>query len=386
MNLMEILTRLIAFNTASDKSNQDMAEFIRELLLGIGFEQGRILVIPSPDGKREKKFNLIATMGQGHDPLMLAGHMDTVSAEPRDRWKTDPWTLTPKGKQGERLHGLGTTDMKSFLAAAIEATKAFSAASLKRPLVLAFTHDEETSMVGAKMLKKQGLLQGIKFGIVGEPTELVPVRLHKGFVGFKVTLRGRAGHGSNPQAGVNAIELAQEFIAKLMAFREWLEEFKKPDLFPPTPTLNIGIIRGGKEPNKIPARCEIEFEVRPIPGQDTTDIIHEIQRLGEGMGELEPGMPIARVEVTSAPTEPMETPAESVVVRVLEEITGRPSTGAAFNTEASVYRRAGIETVVLGPGSIKQAHMPNEFIAASALKPTVELLQAVINRLCVKGG
>jgi len=379
MNLLELFEKLIAFNTESKLSNREMTDFICSLLYSIGFEKDKVLVTSLQSGENVEKCNIVAIKGDGPDGLMLAGHMDTVSPEPYNQWKTDPFVLTRKK---DRLYGLGATDMKLFLAAAIKVAEEFPVGSLKHPLVLVFTHDEETSMIGAKHLKKEGLLRA-RYGIVGEPTQLVPVRLHKGWLGAEVIIHGRAGHGSDPKEGHNAIELAQEFLSRLFSFRDDLRDFNNPILKPSYPTLNVGIIQGGGESNKIPGECRVEFEVRPIPGQDLTDITNDLKQIAKEMGEID-GQKIATIKLTSAPINPMETLAGSLVVRVAEKITAKEAIGVSYNTEATLFNSAGVETIVLGPGNIAQAHQPNEFVTARYLDTTVETLRNIIAEICTE--
>lgn len=379
MNLLELFKRLIGFNTESRLSNREMTNFICSLLYSIGFERDKVLVTSLQSSEGAEKCNIVATKGTGQGGLMLAGHMDTVSAEPLSQWQTDPFVLTRKG---DRLYGLGAADTKLFLASAIEATKDFPVESLQCPLVLVFTHDEETSMAGAKHLRKEGLLQA-RYGVVGEPTQLIPVRLHKGWLGAEVTIYGQAGHGSDPEEGRNAIELAQEFLARLFAYRDDLKDFSNFFLNPPYSTLNVGVIQAGKESNKIPGQCQIEFEVRPIPSQDLTDIMNDLKRIAEEMGEID-GQEIAAIKFTSAPTNPTEISADSLIVRAAEEVTGKEAVGASFSTEATIFNSVGLETIVLGPGNIAQAHQPNEFVTTEYLDITVKILRNIISKICIE--
>jgi acetylornithine deacetylase len=380
MELLEMVTKLVGIGSESSISNRPITDFIHQLLLEAGFDEKAILVKSSSSSDGVEKCSIIARKGQGSDALMLAGHTDTVSAQPQNQWHSMPLELT---KRRNRLYGLGVADMKLFLAAAIKTAELFSADALSRPLVLVFTCDEEIGLLGAKQLKRYNLLTGIRFGVVGEPTQLCPVRLHKGYISAELIIHGQSGHGSRPKSGINAIEKAHEFIGKLLAYREELDQFHNDHLDPIYPTLNIGAIHAGAEANKIPGECRLKFEIRPIPGQTADDIVGDLHRMAEELGKARFG-DIAKLQLHSAPTEPMETLANSRIVQVAEKVTGKQAVGVSYSTEATIYNSAGLETIILGPGDIAQIHQPDEYVQATYLETTVTILQQIVADLCLE--
>ncbi|NND69207.1 MAG: M20/M25/M40 family metallo-hydrolase, partial [Halioglobus sp.] len=222
------------------------------------------------------KANLIATLGSGPGGLVLSGHTDTVPFD-EGRWQSDPLCLT---ERNDRFYGLGSTDMKGFFPIALAAAAAFRDEQLAQPLILLATADEESSMNGARSLAQLGRPKS-RAAIIGEPTSLVPVRMHKGIMMESVTVTGRAGHSSNPELGNSALEGMHAVIAQLLAFRTELSERFSNDFFNVAyPTLNLGCIHGGDSPNRICGRTELHFDVRMTPAGDNATVRGEIdQRL-----------------------------------------------------------------------------------------------------------
>lgn len=379
MKVLELLSQLISFNTESSQSNAEMTAFIKESLLNLGFTENDIHITSTISAQSQEKCNLIAKIGSGTGGLMLAGHMDTVSPGPIDLWTSDPFELS---KRHGKLHGLGVCDMKFFLAVSICVAGEISPEKLKIPLSLVFTHDEETSMHGAKILRHDNLIDA-EYGIVGEPTSLIPVRLHKGYLDAEFIITGKRGHASNPKNGLNAIEQAHRLLGLLFAYQEDLCDYQNPLLDPPYPTLNVGMISGGENVNKIPGQCLVKIEIRPIPGQSLGDIMDDLKKIAGQMGEFE-GRNIAQVKFHAAPTESMETAADSLIVRTVEEISGNQAIGVPFTTEAAIYNSVGVQTVVFGPGNIEQAHQPNEYIEKKVVEQTLDMLRSVIQKICLQ--
>ena len=216
-----------------DQSNQAVIDLLADWLETAGFRT-ELVAVPGHPGK----VNLIATLGTGPGGLVLAGHTDTVPCNP-ERWNHDPFRLT---EDNGRLYGLGTSDMKFFLGIAIEAAKGLRAQDLGRPLVILATADEESSMSGARALAHAGRPSG-RYALIGEPTGLSPVRLHKGVMGEAIRLTGRSGHASEPSLGRNSLDGMQEIMGDLIAWREALERrYHHPAFALPSPTLNLGYI------------------------------------------------------------------------------------------------------------------------------------------------
>jgi len=376
-DLLSMIRGLIATPSISavqpewDQGNRAVVECLADWLGAAGFSC-EIQVLADP-----RKANLIATLGRGPGGLVLAGHTDTVPCDAGD-WRFDPFRIT---EADGRLYGLGTSDMKSFLALAIEAARGLDAAQLKQPLVILATADEESSMDGARALAAAGRPLG-RFAVIGEPTGMRPVRLHKGVMFEAIRLTGRAGHASDPRLGNNALDGMYRVIGELLRLRaEWAEHWRNPLFEVDVPTLNLGHIHGGDNPNRICGHCELHIDIRPLPGMDVDTLRAELNaRLagvlaGSGL-RLETAPLITGIEA-------FETAAGSPIVRAAEQLTGHAAESVAFATEGPFLNALGMDTIVLGPGDIAQAHQPDEFLALERIPPTLELLRALIRRFCL---
>ncbi|MBS97948.1 MAG: acetylornithine deacetylase [Oceanospirillaceae bacterium] len=355
-----------------DQSNLAVIEHLHTWLDGLGFN---CEVMPVPGEKN--KANLIATLGSGFGGLVLSGHTDTVPCDP-ELWLSDPFRMV---ERDQRLYGLGTCDMKGFLALAIEAAKEFADQPLKQPLIILATADEESSMSGARALAEAGKPKA-RAAIIGEPSSLRPVRMHKGMMMEAVRIEGRAGHSSDPSLGANALDAMHGVLNELSAFRQELKERHRNSHFRVDyPTMNFGCIHGGDNPNRICGQCELEFDLRPLPGmtmEGLRDAISErLLPLGERFGvklearSLFPGIP------------PFENPETQGLVALAEKLTGHTSEAVAFGTEAPFLQGLGMDTIVMGPGSIDQAHQPDEFLALDQIQPTLDILKQMITRYCL---
>jgi acetylornithine deacetylase len=326
------------------------------------------------------KANLVATLGKGSNGLVLAGHTDTVPYDD-DRWQFDPFGLTEKD---DRFYGLGSCDMKSFFAVIIEALKSIDTAKIKQPLIILATADEETSMSGAKAIARHASQLGInsaRFAVVGEPTDMRPVRMHKGMMMEAIQLTGQAGHSSNPVLGNNALEAMHRVITELMIWRDELQSrYRNPMFEVPVPTLNFGHIHGGDNPNRICGSCELQIDIRPLPGMKISELRDEMQtRLKQVLKET--GIQLKTVPLFDG-VEAMETDKYAELVRFAEKMTDTESHAVAFGTEAPYYNRLGLETIVMGPGSIRQAHQPDEYIEMRSLNPAVDIIRQLIVHYC----
>ena len=324
-----------------------------------------------------EKANLVASLGTGPGGLVLAGHTDTVPFD-EGRWQSDPLGLT---ERDNRLYGLGSTDMKGFFPLAIAAASAFTADALKQPLILLATADEESSMQGARQIAAAGQPLG-RAAIIGEPTSLVPVRMHKGIMMEAVRVTGRAGHSSNPELGNSALEGMHAVIGDLMAYRQELGTRYHSDFFDvAVPTLNLGCIHGGDSPNRICGQTELHFDLRMTPGGDNATVRAEIeQRMIQLASQHE-----LEIELNSLidSIEPFEEAARSELVLLAESLTGRTAEAVAFATEAPFLQQLGMETIVMGPGSIDRAHQPDEYLELEQIQPCISLLQECIRHYCL---
>ena len=363
-----------ATDAALDMGNREVIDLLAGWAEDLGF---RVEVVPVDEGKG--KYNLVASLGQGDGGLVLSGHADTVPFD-HARWSHDPFRLT---ESEGKLYGLGTSDMKSFLALAIEAARDVDPATLGHPLVILATADEETGMSGAKAVVASGKAPG-RYAVIGEPTGLRPVRLHKGIMMDAVRIQGRSGHSSDPALGASALEAMHKVIAALLVWREELQAANRnPQFAVPFPTMNLGHIHGGDNPNRICGDCELQLDLRPLPGM-SIDVLREMlhQRVHQALQDIDVQV---RIESLFEGIPAMETEAQSAVVHAAEAVTGRTAEAVAFATEAPYFDQLGMETIVLGPGDIAQAHQPDEFLRMDRLQPTVELLRKLIQRFCVEG-
>lgn len=377
--LLDHIRQLIAIPSVSsaspqwDQSNRPVIDLLAGWLEQAGFT---VRIEPLPD--RPDKANLIATLGSGPGGLVLAGHTDTVPYD-AGRWHYDPFGgIVADG----RIYGLGATDMKAFLALALAAARDFNVRDLRRPMVILATANEEIGMDGARALAAAGQPLG-RHALIGEPTGLKPVRMHKGILMEAIRIEGRSGHSSDPALGANALEGMHRVIAELLQWRAELQaRYRNPLFAVEVPTLNLGHIHGGDNPNRICADCELHIDIRPLPGMALAELrgaLHE--RLGRVLvdGEL---------KLSFTPLfegiEAMETPAAAAIVRATEELTGAPAGAVGFGTEGPYLNALGMETVILGPGSVECAHQPDEFLALATLNPMLDLLRSLIGRFCVQ--
>jgi acetylornithine deacetylase len=368
MNATEMLARLIGFRTVSKDSNLDCIDFIRDYLAERGIAS---TLVPSADGV---KANLYATIGPDlPDGIVLSGHTDVVPAESQI-WTSDPWTLT---ERDDRLYGRGTCDMKGFVAIALTAAAAASRGKLARPLHLALSYDEEVGCLGAPslvaaMADRIGLPNAV---IVGEPSSLRVVTGHKSSLSFFTEVTGHTVHSSEVHRGVSAVMVAARLVTwfdDAMARNRGAADRTLP-FDPPYTTLHCGFIHGGTAANIVASSCDFVTDVRSIPGDDYQDYQRRYEAYVQD--EIVPAMQAVAPEtgvrvllrgfVPGLQPRP-DNPAETLARRV----TGDNTTNVvSYGTEGGIFQAVGWPTVVCGPGSISQAHQPDEFI-------TVEQMQA----------
>jgi len=377
--LIDMIAALVAtpsissVSQAHESGNRAVIDLLANWLEDSDF-QVEIMPLPgTPD-----KANLIATLGSGPGGLVLSGHTDTVPYD-ENKWSYDPFILT---QADSRLYGLGTSDMKAFLALALEASRELQAGTLREPLILLATADEETSMAGARALVEAKRPQA-RHAVIGEPTGLRPVYMHKGILMEAIHLQGRSGHSSDPSLGNSALEAMHTVIAALLKWRNELQlKYRNPLFDIPVPTLNLGHIHGGDNPNRICPSCTLHIDLRPLPGMDASELRNELQQLIRDC-LADSGIQI-RFEALSAGVPPMNTAADATIVQLAEELTGYAPQAVAFATEAPFLAQLGMETVVMGPGDIEQAHQPDEYLALNRLTPTVDILQQMVKTICIK--
>jgi acetylornithine deacetylase len=375
--LFELFAQLVAIPSVSsvdprfNQSNRAVIELLAEWLAALGFEIELTTISKAPD-----KLNLIARLGKGVEGLVLSGHTDTVPFD-EGAWTTDPFVLTEK--EG-RLYGLGTADMKGFFPLIIEAIRGLELSALKRPLIILATADEESTMAGARRLAQSAKPLG-HYALIGEPTGLKPVHMHKGVLMGSIRLQGRAGHASDPRLGNNAIDGMYQVIGALLNWREELRtRYRNPLFEVMEPTLNLGSIHGGDSPNRICAHCQLQVDIRLLPGMPLEEIQATLKAKVEqaiaGTGLTVQVSPIFNGVPAFA------TGKDSWIVRMTEQLSGQDAGTVAFATEGPFLNTLGMETVILGPGDIAQAHQADEFLAVERLQPMVELLRKLIVSFC----
>lgn len=360
-------------NASLDMNNREVVELLANWLKDLGFH---IEIQKLDNGK----CNLIATLGSGPGGLVLSGHTDTVPCNP-ERWQQDPFKLTERDK---RFYGLGATDMKGFFPVVLAALEQLgdSLQNLQQPVIVLATADEESSMSGARALQKSGFPKA-RFAVIGEPTNLKPIRMHKGIMMESLRVQGLAGHSSNPDLGHNALETMHAAIGELLKFREEIRaKYTHPGFAIPSPTLNPGYIHGGDNPNRICGHCEMHFDLRPLPGMDIEALRNELEQRLIPIGESR-NTPLT-LERLIGGIDAYEENASSELVQLVEKLTGHTADSVAFATEAPFLQKLGMQTLVMGPGSIDQAHQPNEYMAQNQIEPAVEIVAALITELCLR--
>lgn len=386
---VEKFSTLIGHNSISsvlpeyDQSNMAVINSLATWLEDLDF---RVQILPVEN--QPGKANLVATLGEDNGQgggLVLSGHTDTVPCNP-EKWQSDPFTLT---ERDNRFYGLGTCDMKGFFALVLDAVEQFRDAEFKQPLIVLATADEESSMSGARALAQQNALKmgkapGTKkrYAVVGEPTSLRPIRMHKGIMMENVRVTGRAGHSSNPALGISAMDAMHSVMGELMTIRKDLAaNFQNAHFAVQSPTMNLGCIHGGDNPNRICGNCELAFDLRALPGMSNDDLREEIRT------RLAPVAQAHEVELEVEPlfpgVSPFETAESSAIVQACERLTSAKSEAVAFATEAPFLQELGIETLVLGPGNIDQAHQVDEYLAHDQIEPCVNLIAQLINEFCL---
>jgi acetylornithine deacetylase len=324
-----------------------------------------------------EKVNLIAVAGMDsfYEPVELAlvGHTDTV---PFDAAWAEALNLT---ERDGRLYGRGACDTKAYIAAALTVAENIELENLSRPLALIFTADEEVGCLGAKQLEETGAIHA-RYAIVGEPTSLQPMRAGKGYCLAEVKVSGREGHSAYPATGASAIFRASRLVTRLERIAERLKEDGRAAFEPPYTTLNVGLIHGGTAKNIIAGECRFTLEWRPVPGQSAGRVLELLSEAVEEEKRLDADF---ACEVRPLRLdEGMETPADSRLVRFLENESGSHAGTIAFGTEAPQMIALGAEAVVFGPGDIRVAHQTGEFVPVEELHRCALILKRAVEHFC----
>ncbi len=379
LSTIEILAKLVAFDTTSRNSNLALIGWIERYLDGLGVSSR---LSHDPTGT---KANLHAVIGpEIEGGLAFSGHVDTVPVD-HQAWSTDPFTLHV---EGGRAYARGAADMKGFVASALAAVPDLLALPLLRPIHLFISYDEEVDCGGAHVLVRD-LAEGLvrpALCIVGEPSLMRPITAHKGRLSVRATVTGRAGHSSQPALGVNAVHAAAEAVAWIAAEGRRLERHgrREPGFEPEHSTIHVGLIDGGSILNIIPERARFEMEWRTVPGDDAAA---ELERLRAHLRDTTERWMHAVDPATGILLEPMDElppldldPAHELV-DLVRQVTGHNGVGkVSYGTEAGIYQNAGIASIVCGPGDIAQAHRADEWIALAQLEACDTFIRRVAAR------
>jgi len=366
------LASISSTNPRIDTGNRAIVEFLANSFESLGFTCELV-----PTGGNPEKLNLIATLGSGPGGLVLAGHTDTVPLD-ENLWSVDPFSVT---ERDGKIYGLGITDMKGFFPIIMEAVKPLLNHNFKEPLIILATSDEETSMQGARTIAQLGRPKA-RAAVIGEPTGLQPVRSHKGIMMESVKILGQSGHSSNPALGRNALDAMHSVITDLMLYREQLKERYTSPLFEvPHPTLNLGCIHGGDNPNRICGSCELEFDVRLIPGMHIDTVREEIRdRVKKVVTPL--GLTV-EIEGLFTGVPAFFAEQNSALLKIAEELSGNAPINVAFGTEGPFLQELGMDTIIMGPGNIDQAHQPDEYMSIDMIEPCINVLRKLITKYCL---
>ncbi|MCC5992884.1 MAG: acetylornithine deacetylase [Rhodobacteraceae bacterium] len=376
-----ILADLVAFPSVSSDGNRDITDYLARKLEGYG---ARVTVMPDETGRQA---NLLATLGpEGRDDgVILSGHTDVVPVADQS-WTHDPFTLT---EQDGRLYGRGSCDMKGFVAACVAMAPVLGARNLARPVHFAFTHDEEVGCFGAQRLTEWMKRQGIsaRAAIIGEPSLMQVIEGHKGCYEYSTHVTGLEGHGSSPELGVNAVEYAARIAVKLAELREALKT-RAPagcPFDPPHSTINIGGLQGGQAHNIIPGTARLDWEMRPVQDSDAGFVKAELAALCTHLqDQMRTRHPQAEIRTrTIAEVVGLIPETDNPARALMMALTGANGAGLVpFGTEAGLFQGIGIASVICGPGSIAQAHKPDEYIEISQLARCLDVLDGLADALC----
>jgi acetylornithine deacetylase len=378
---VDMIRTLVGFPTVSRDSNLDLIHYARDHLRALDAD----IRLTFDDARC--KANLFATLGPRGEPgIVLSGHTDVVPVDGQ-AWDTDPFVLVEKDGC---LYGRGTADMKSFIAVALALAPEFAARGLRTPLHFALSYDEEVGCLGVGRMISDLDQAGIRplSCIVGEPTMMKPIIAHKGKQSFRCTVRGLSCHSAYAPQGVNAVEAAAEAVAYLrnMARRHRDEGPYDSNFDIAHTTVHTGVMRGGTALNIVPHECVFDFEFRHLPGDDPSALLQEFRDYLKST--LEPEMQAVHAasgftieQLSEIPA--LDTGAETAIVALAHELCGSADIGkVSFGTEGSQFQRAGIAAVVCGPGSIAQAHKPNEFVSLDQVAQCEAFMRRLMERVC----
>ena len=379
MSVEETLAELVAIDSVSARSNAEIINYLASRVERRGFEVKRSVYT---DERGVEKQNVVAIVGPRSGisasgeavELALVGHTDTVPYDSN-------WAAALRLTESEgRLYGRGACDTKGFIAAALVTVEGINLQALRRPLALVFTADEEVGCLGAKRLADEKALSA-RYSIVGEPTSLQPMRAGKGYCLAELILKGREGHSAYPSLGASAIFRAARLVARIERIALELQAQQVASFDPPYTTLNVGLINGGSAKNIIAGECRFTLEWRPVPGQSARHVLELVERAieDERARDADYDCEIKVIRLDNG----METSADSPLVKMMEEATGKLSGTIAFGTEAPQMAELGAQAVVFGPGTIRVAHRTDEFVPVEDLHACVRVLKRAVEHFCM---
>lgn len=376
---LDWISRLVAFDTTSSKSNLALIEDVEAYLHGLGVETFRV------ENDDSTKTNLYAVVGpRVEGGVVLSGHTDVVPVDGQD-WSSDPWTVAER--EG-KLYGRGVADMKSFSAIGLSLVPEMLKAGLKRPVIFALSYDEEIGCLGAprmiaEIARKVPAPSAV---IVGEPTNMKVIDGHKGISSFRVKVTGYTTHSSQTDRGVSAVEAAAKLIAKIAdmrAVRAARGNASSP-FDPPYSTMTVNVVHGGTQLNIMAAEATFDWDLRVVPGDSREDIVEEFTEYARGVeAEMRTKAAGCRIEITQMTNAPSLAPSpDNPAADLAKAITGHNSTDVvAYAAEAGQFQEAGFSVVICGPGSIDQAHQANEFITIAQVREGTRFIRRLIERL-----
>jgi acetylornithine deacetylase len=366
--IKQTLAELVRIDSVSARSNSEMIEYLERRCHDLNLITRRL---PYLDEHGVEKINLIAlTADVSEVELALVGHTDTVPYDPN--W-SEATSLTERDR---KLYGRGSCDTKGFIAAALTALETVKT---NKPLALIFTADEEIGLRGAKKLADAKPLR-VRYSIVGEPTSLRPIRAGKGYSLAEVIVKGREAHSAYPALGASAVFRAARLINRLESIATQIREDQHAAFDPPYTTLNVGLINGGSAKNVLAGQCRFTLEWRPIPTQPSE---HLLTLFKSAIAEEKKRDPQFECEVDANRQDSgFETSPDSPLIKLLEKASGNPSSTVAFGTEAAQMMKLGSESVVIGPGDIREAHRTGEFVPVDELERCAEVLRRSVQEIC----
>jgi acetylornithine deacetylase len=371
-----MLARLISFDTTSRDGNIPLIEFVESYLDGWNIPHFRV------DYEAGKKTNLFATIGPDiAGGIVLSGHTDVVPVDGQ-QWQSNPFTLD---ERDAKLYGRGTCDMKGFIAVALAMVPKFKAANLKTPIHLALSCDEEVGCKGVRPLVAhiRDHMKKPRLVIVGEPTSMQVVNAHKAAITFSTEVTGHEAHSSLTDQGVNAIMVAGELLGEINRIRHDMIERGDPTgrFNPAYSTVHVGVIEGGTAKNIIPRKCSFQWETRLLPTADTEEVPVRFEKfyktLEPAMKKIADDTGIQNTRTNAVPGLAPEknSPAEHLALHLAE---ANGTHAVSYCTEAGLFQQIGIPAIICGPGSIEQAHKPDEFIAVSEMQKCETFMERLL--------